>query len=390
MTEPDEGAANARPRHREHHPLVSFILVVALMVISTLVVKLSTGDPPASHPLAVVQVLVGSESKPLLTDPKVVAAFARHGFQLVVQDEGSRQMAADAQTCAYDLAIPSSQPVADEIAGHCPHAQATYPVFSSPMVVVTFEDILPLLVRLHIASRDQRTKVWTFDMRQYVHTVTEMQRWSTIPGNTTYPDSQNLVLLSTTDPQKSNSAAMYTMMLSYVLNHDSVITSDGQAATQATCIEQRFFLPQGYLPPTTGNNFDSYVSSLGEAQTPMSLVYEAQFLEHEITSRDPGLVVMYPSPTAVAIHAVVPLNRRDDQVGRLLSGETYDADIIRAEAAHGWRDQGQHPTFASTMTQHGITMPSDINNALLPAYSLFEALLNDMRTQESTGPGCAH
>src|SRR5437588_340968 len=102
MTEPDEGAATAvgnAPRRRSRlQPVLSFAVVIFFMWISTVVVGLVAGDPSPSRPLTVVQVLVGSESKPLLADPKMVAAFARHGFKLVVEDEGSRQMATDAQT----------------------------------------------------------------------------------------------------------------------------------------------------------------------------------------------------------------------------------------------------------------------------------------------------
>jgi hypothetical protein len=89
--------------------------------------------------------------------------------------------------------------------------------------------------------------------------------------------------------------------------------------------------------------FDDYLSQ-GVGNTPLLFIYEAQFLERIVDDPDSivrggddpdrNMVLLYPSPTVVSNHTLVPLDRRGDEVGRLLS---EDPRLQELAAEHGFR-----------------------------------------------------
>ncbi|PWK88371.1 hypothetical protein C8D88_103567 [Lentzea atacamensis] len=63
----------------------------------------------------------------------------------------------------------------------------------------------------------------TFDVQAYLELAAKGTRWDQLPGNTAYPARKNL-LVTTTDPRDSNSAAMYLAITSFVA-HGGVVSS---------------------------------------------------------------------------------------------------------------------------------------------------------------------
>lgn len=362
--------------------LLSFAAVLVMMLVAMVVVWwVRPADRRHPDPLIPVRLLVGTENQPFFNDPRVVAAFEQQGYQLQVDGEGSRQMATDDRTCHYDLALPSSGPAADKVTDFC-HAPTKYPAFSSPMVVSTFDDVVQALQLLHIATQDTVTKLWMFDVQRYISVVRSGQRWNTITGNRTYNYSQNQVLLNTTDPKYSNSSEMYIAMLCYLLNGNSVVSRDQQANALASMIGSEFIDPLGYLPSSTQYPFEDYLGSLGEAETPMLVAYEAQFLDIEMNHPNQiannHMIMMYPTTTADAIHTAVPMTSAGDRIGQLLSGQVPDPEILRLEAEHGFRTNDTADTFSAVMKQRRINVlpAAQMNTARLPAYRYLEDLLN--------------
>jgi hypothetical protein len=355
--------------------VVSVAVVVAVMLASVFAVRFFVGPR-----LTVVTAVVGSENKPFFDDQRVKQFFARHGLQLKVDFEGSRLMATADNTCRYDLALPSSEPAADKVKVGC-HVPTSYPAFSSPMVVVTFGDIIPLLQQLDIATQDATTKIWSFNVEKYLEAVIRGLRWNQIPNNSTYPSS-NKFLLTSTDPRYSNSAAMYVGMVSYVLNKNTPVSDPQEVHDLGQLIGQKLFLDQGYTSDTSQPPFEDYLGSLGESLARMTLVYEAQFVDVKLNQptlvTDRHLVVMYPTPTAVANHTAVSLTPLGDRVRQLLDGTDYDQDIIRLEAEHGFRTRDTQDTFTMITKTHGITVPEQLDVAPLPTYENLEGLLNEI------------
>jgi len=170
-----------------------------------------------------------------------------------------------------------------------------------------------------------------------------------LPGNTAFPARKN-VLLSTTAPCQSNSAAMYLGIASYAANADSVVADPAAAAAVVPAVRP-LFRDQGYLPPSTEVLFEDYLSA-GMGRVPMALVYEAQYLA-EALSPDSVLPadarLLYPSPTIFSRHTLVPLTPEGDRVGALL---TTDAQLIALAAEHGFRPTDPRP-FAEAVRNRG-------------------------------------
>lgn len=354
---------------------VSTAVVLVLMIVCVVIVRVFADD----RNLTVVTAIVGSENGPFFSDPRVQRAFAKRGLQVTIETQGSRQMATTDKTCHYDLALPSSPPAADKIKEKC-DITSSYPVFSAPMVVITFDDILPLLEQQGIVLRDSTGKAWIFNVEQYLNVAHGGLKWNQIPNNRTY-NSPNKILVRTTDPQTSNSAAMYAAMVSYILNKYSPVSGPEEVHNTAPRINRELFESQGYKPTTSQFPLEDMVAPLGKDKLPMALMYEAQFLDIELNYPDVikgrHLQIVYPTPTAGADHTAVPLTPRGDRVGQLLAG--HDAEFSKLEAEHGFRPRDLQDTFTMTMKEHAITIPSTVTFAPLPTYENFELLLNEMR-----------
>ena len=65
----------------------------------------------------------------------------------------------------------------------------------------------------------------TLDVAAYMKLVDTNTRWKDLPGNTTYPVNKS-ILITSTDVRKSNSAAMYLALTSYVANGDNIVEND--------------------------------------------------------------------------------------------------------------------------------------------------------------------
>jgi len=129
------------------------------------------------------------------------------------------------------------------------------------------------------------------------------------------------VLVATTRPADSNSAAAFAALL------DEVTGGDLGAVA-------KLFTDQGAVDTTSEEPFESYLNR-GADFAPMVLVYEAQFVDHANTRglRD-GQTVVYPSPTVMCEHTIVPLTDDGVAVAALLAN---DPDLRRLAAAHGFR-----------------------------------------------------
>ncbi|WP_332838826.1 three-helix bundle dimerization domain-containing protein [Nocardia bovistercoris] len=322
----------------------------------------AASEAPASN---VVRGAVGSEKIPFFSDPRVGAALAAHGLRVEVEAAGSRQIATSLDLNAFDFAFPSSAPAAERIL-RARNITAKYTPFSSPMAIATFQPIADLLTRANVVKPGPAP---TFDIGRYLELVRVNTEWAQLPDNTAYPVRKN-ILVSTTDPRTSNSAAMYLSIASFVAN-DNAIVQGGAAEQSVLPTVSKLFVGQGYTESTTEGPFQEYLTS-GMGATPLVLIYEAQFVEAIARGQvKPGMVLTYPSPTVLSKHTLVPLRAGGDQLGRLLTG---DPALRRLAAEHGFRT-GDAAEFA-TATK-GMPVAADLIDVVeTPTYDTLEHLLD--------------
>ncbi|TDD33682.1 hypothetical protein E1286_41870 [Nonomuraea terrae] len=308
-------------------------VVLAAVLAGVAVVAVVTGNEEDDRPeLTVARGVIGSEKKPFFDDARVRAAFAEHGLRVEVDTAGSRQMVTDVDLGRYAFAFPSSVPAAERIKQDR-GASVTYAPFYSPMAVATFEPIAGLLEKLGVL-RNSGSGYPIFDIAKYLEIVAKGTRWDNIPDNSDYP-ARKRVLLTTTDVRTSNSAAMYLSMIGYVANGDDVISSDEQIAKIAPILAPAV-LDQGFSETESEEAFENYLVQ-GSGKTPMTVVYEAQYLSHVFTGDGrirPEMRLVYPSPTVLSKHTLVPLSAPGSRVGELL---TKDPELQSLAAQYGFR-----------------------------------------------------
>src|SRR5262249_43925471 len=160
----------------------------------------------------------------------------------------------------------------------------------------------------------------------YLALVARNARWTDLANNTAYPAGKS-VLVTSTDVRTSNSAAMYLSIASYVANGGNVVADDATARNVAPQVAA-LCLPPAFTESSTDEPFMDYLS-IGMGKTPMVMIYEAQFLARQAAhdrAITADMVLMYPTPTVLSKHTLVPLKSNGDRVGRLLQS---DPDLQR-------------------------------------------------------------
>ncbi|MQY18624.1 three-helix bundle dimerization domain-containing protein [Nocardia macrotermitis] len=349
-------------------------VAAAIVLVVVLALTFGTGgggspqSPTAAAPsVTTVHGVIGSEKLSYFNDPKVVAALAEHGLRVQVEAAGSRQIYTSVDLNKFDFAFPSSTPAAEAIL-RARNITTQYTPFSSPMAIATFKPIVDLLTAAGVVRPGP---VPTLDMQRYLDLVGTGTQWNQLPGNTTYSVPKN-ILVSTTDPRSSNSAAMYLSIASYVVN-DNTIVRGTTAEDNAVQKVSKLFVGQGYSDNSSKGPFDEYLSG-GMGPTPMVLIYEAQYVEAALAGKiTPDMVLMYPSPTVLSRHTLVPMNSNGDRLGKLL---TTDPELQQLAAEHGFRtnDPAQ---FTSVTSQHQVPVnPQVVDVVDAPSYDTLQHLLD--------------
>ncbi len=366
------GARTAGLATALREPRVLAVAAAVVVVVVVLVVAFGfrggdSGSPAPAPALITAHGVVGSEKMGFFTDPRVVDALAHKGIRLEVDPAGSRQIATSVKLDGDDFAFPSSSLAAERIQRER-GITAKYTPFSSPMVVASFRPIVDLLARAGIARPGT---VPAFDMRRYLDLTQQGTQWDQLEANTSYPVRKN-VLISTTDPRTSNSAAMYLAVAAYVANDDAIV--QGPAAENFVLSKvSRLFTKQGYTENSSAGPFGEYLTA-GMGPTPMVWGYESQFVEAAVAGKLPAdAVMLYPSPTVLSRHTLVPLTATGDRVGQLLS---TDPELQRLAAEHGFRtaDPSQ---FGAVTAEHHIPVAPDVVDVVdTPTYDTLEHLLD--------------
>jgi hypothetical protein len=316
--------------------------------------------------LTEVRGLIGSEKRTFFADPAVAAAFAKHGLRVTAEPVGSRRIA-ELDLGPYDFAFPSSLPAAEKIQ-RTRQIQRTWSPFYSPMAIATVAPIVDLLRAQGLVG--DRGGYLALDIPKYAAAAFAGLRWEAIPGNKAYPARRN-VLVTTTHPRDSNSAAMYAAVVSYVLNGQNVVRDQAQLA-QVQDRVAKLFLDQGYLESSTEGPWESFLAN-GLNYAPLVWVYEAQFVGRQLAGDGAiraDMRLLYPSPTVLSKHTLVPVTEDGDRVGRLLA---EDAELQRLAATHGFRNG----VFDRVLTGTNITVPAALTDVVdAPAFEIQEAMLD--------------
>ena len=358
---------------------IGLAAVLAIGVLVAIVISYTQSHSTPARNVVVVHGVIGSEKQPFFQDSAVIAEFHAQGYDVQVDTAGSRQIATTVDLSKYDFAFPAGEPAGIKIA-QTRHAKATYVPFFTPMAIASFKSLAALLKTVGVVTTTNGADM--FDVKAFLALVALNKRWTDIPGNTTYPAGTS-ILITSTDPSTSNSAAMYLSIASYVANGNNVVQNPSEAQTVVPLIGP-IFTRQGLTLSSTEAPFQDYLT-IGIGKDPMVMIYEAQFLARQ-ASKDGSITsdreLMYPSPTVFSKHTLVPLTTNGDAVGKLL---TNDAKLQTLAVKYGFRTSDPN-AFTKYLTDRGVTPPPQLVNVIdPPTYDNLEALITgivNLQTQQ--------
>lgn len=341
------------------------VLAVALLggVAAAVYFGRQQDDENSNEGLTELRGVIGSEKRTLFEDPEFARILATHGLKVAADQAGSRRIA-ELNLDAMDFVFPSSLPSAEKIQ-RTRNAQKSWSPFYSPMAIATFTPVADVLQGQGLVRAGGSYRV--LDIPAFVAAAERGLRWDAIPNNTAYPAGK-VVSITTTHPRDSNSAAMFAAVVSYVLNAEDVVRDQAQLGKVMERLVS-LFLGQGYLETSTEGPWESYLAT-GLNFKPLVWVYEAQYVGRELAGGvRPDSELLYPSPTVLSKHTLVPLTDGGDRLGKLL---TEDPELQRLAAKHGFRTG----RFAAVV---GEKAPDTVPNSVdPPAFEIQEAMLDEI------------
>ncbi|MGX1762852.1 hypothetical protein ACWIG5_39180, partial [Streptomyces lydicus] len=85
------------------------------------------------------------------------------------------------------------------------------------------------------------------------------------------------------------------------------------------------------------------------------------------------MTMLYPTPTILSRHTLVPFGEPGDRIGRLLAG---DPELQRLAAEHGFRT-GAQAQFAAVAAEHNVRVAPDLADVITtPTFDTLERLLD--------------
>ncbi|MEV5876951.1 hypothetical protein AB0L75_22470 [Streptomyces sp. NPDC052101] len=327
-------------------------------------------------------------------DPEVQRLLIRHGFRVHITRMGSRGIASQRYD-GYDVVFPSGQPAADLITRKRAaegHPATTYRPFVSPIVLGTYREYAETLRDAGIATplpgapAGQQPLYYSLDMEKFLRTTADGVRWDGLGIARHGIRNGNKVLAQTSSICESNSAGTYLGLVSYVWNHDNIPQNPAEATRFADRI--RLLLNDQGMPSSEKN--ETYVSAEGKSIAPIAVIYEHQFLAHQIATRagtghvDGERVLLYPSTRFVTEPQLIALTPGGDRLGRLI---TEDPALQKRAMELGFRVRDTQGAAATSDALTGFlrerhiqapVLSDDDTKAVLPRLDLLERMIESV------------
>ena len=320
--------------------------------------------------------LIGSEKEAFFADPRVQQALLKHGLIVKTEKAGSRQIATAFDLKKYDFAFPGGQPAADKIVQNV-GKRPTFVPFFTPMVIASWQPIAKILQANGVVREKDGVYYW-FDLDRYFAWTQQEVRWKDLKNNADYPVNKS-VLIRTTDVRKSNSAAMYLALMSYIANGQRVIASREEMVAALPKLLP-LFLRQGYTEYSSEGPFENYLS-LGMGSSPLVMIYESQFIHEALktpTGIRPNMALLYPEPGLFTRHVLIGLSENGARLGQVLSD---DPELQKLATEHGFRTTDT-AAFKAQAESRKLAVPAELVQIIdPPSYEVLEGMIQAIEQQ---------
>ncbi|MFI8187761.1 hypothetical protein ACIF8T_02955 [Streptomyces sp. NPDC085946] len=363
--------------------------------------------------ITVVEARMASKSD-FFRDPEVRRRLLEHGLRVDIHRLGSRGIATQTLK-GMDAVFPSGQPAAKLVLDRQDRSVHSVRPFVSPLVLATFRDYAETLVRAGVATPQRApggdaTLYYDLDMRAFTGLLDgaddpddprdgsgpQADTWNGIGFGAVSGDRSNSgrVLVRTSNVCESNAAGTYLSLLAFVVNGNRTPgTQHARDARRAGTAPRDLAADIAPLLNLQGmwadEQAESYFSDLGESIAPVSLIYEHQYLAHQITHhdehgrQDTDRVLLYPTPYVLTEPQLISLTGEGD---RLVEAVRSDAALRRRAVELGFRvrfsgDHGSSEELSAYLSEHGVQVPADNpdeTKAYEPALDVLEEIIDSV------------
>ena len=333
-------------------------IVLAVLLIGGVAAAVVAGREPdknagKSAATKTVRGVIGSEKAEFFADPDVVKALATKGFTVKTETSGSWAME-EMDLTGDDFAFPSSTAPAGGLEKKYQVRGGPLRPFYSPLVVVTHRSTAQVLAANGLATLDGPSR-GTLRMGPYLDARGQGPHLAAAQGRLDPCRAGRCVSITSTDPETSNSGALYLAAASYVANGEQGRHGRRRPRPHAPLL-QKLTAVQGAQQTSSDGPFRDFISGVGQ---PLVLVYESQVASLLLQHQDVGdMVVLYPDTTVNSDHTVVPLTENGRKLGELLATDKAAAcarDTARLPSAgrHGRVRRGDSPVRALSQPDAG-------------------------------------
>ncbi|MFE9254291.1 hypothetical protein [Streptomyces sp. NPDC006879] len=412
MQEPRLVTRRVRRRRVPRH-----VALATPLALAGLISLLVTGN--ALRPferIVTLEARMGSKSD-YFKDPEVQRLLLGRGIRVDIHRLGSRGNATTPLT-GLDVVFPSGQPATKLIFQRQNRSVRSVRPFVSPLVLGTFRDYAETLVKAGVATAQQAqggapTLYYDLDMPAFMTLLDGVHDGSThadqdrdgVPegadtwngigyDNSGEHSNSGRVLVRTSNVCESNAAGTYLSLLAFVANGNSTPgtqSTDGPKPGRdaVTALAEKIKPLINLQGMWADEQADSYFSDLGESIAPVSLIYEHQFLAHQVAhhkqhdEQDAGRVLLYPSPYALTEPQLISLTDKGDRLVKLIE---QDQELHDRAMELGFRVRFSGKASASErlnsyLRDNGIQIPipnSDQTKSYEPDLSVLEQIINDV------------
>src|SRR5581483_9511217 len=306
--------------------------VIALVVLG--IVAVVAWQQWRSHkPSIELKGIVGGEKVALMEDPQITDIIKnRYKLALNVAKAGSIEMV-ERDPGQNDFLFPGSQ-IATEMFRTTKGSKVieSQTVLRSPLVIYSWDNTTNALMKQGIVQQ-MNNSYYIVDLPKFAKMLIDGKAWSDI-GLPYY----GKISITTTDPNYSNSGAMFAGLLANMLVGESAVADESNIEAHLPEIKT-FFARLGYMEHSSSDLFETYLAT-GEGSKPLVVGYENQMIEYaeqhpDLWNRSKDKVrVLYPMPTCWSAHEMIALNEPSRELIRALS----DPDVQKlAWSRHGFR-----------------------------------------------------
>ena len=356
------------------------LLVIAILAVFA--IKFFGGDTgsvlsrqPSCAPIT-IRGYFGGEKSSFLKDADVIRILKdRYCIALDARKAGSIEMVRDTiLTPQDDFLWPSNQVALALYKQRNGLMVTSSNIFNSPLVIYTWTELTKALEKQGIVT-ERGGSYYISDFKKLADLIKSVATWSSIGMN----GMNGKVAIRTTDPNVSNSGAMFAALLAGAINNGEV-PDDGTIENILPELAN-FFARLGFMEQSSEDLFQQYLTT-GIGAKPMVAGYESQLVEYWLQNPNDrqnlkdNRRILYPDPTVWSSH---PLIARTANGKRLLEA-LKDPEIQEiAWKAHGFRSglAGIKSDPAVLQGMSGVAL--DITSVMdTPAPHIFDRILNKL------------